>query len=256
VPLADAAGVSDRDVPEAWYVTRTMRALELLAFEPLSAPQLAASLETHPRTARRLLTRLHEEGYVTRSDDARRLYTPTLRVVAIAGQIVERSPLARQAMPYVARLHERTVAAAHLSVPSYRCAMCLVHYADGGGPVHPHLRELVPAHCTASGKALLAWRARWRDTVLARPLERYTERTLIDPVALAGELEAVRGQGYATEDGEFQPGVRSVAAPVLVDEEAVAALAVSGPSLDLDRHVAAVRACAGELGAALSRRDG
>jgi DNA-binding IclR family transcriptional regulator len=66
----------------------------------------------------------------------------------------------------------------------------------------------------------------------------------------------VRGQGYATEDGEFQPGVRSVAAPVLVDEEAVAALAVSGPSLDLDRHVAAVRACAGELGAALSRRDG
>ena len=189
------------------------------------------------------------------SDDARRLYTPTLRVVAIAGQIVERSPLARQAMPYVARLHERTGAAAHLSVPSYRCAMCLVHYADGGGPVHPHLRELVPAHCTASGKALLAWRTRWRDTVLARPLERYTERTLVDPVALAAELEAVRGQGYATEDGEFQPGVRSVAAPVLVDEEAVAALAVSGPSLDLDRHVAAVRACAGELGAALSRRD-
>jgi hypothetical protein len=112
---ADAAHVTDRLVPEAWYVTRTMRALELLAFQPLSAPQLAASLETHPRTARRLLTRLHEEGYLALSGDARRLYTPTLRVVALAAQIVERSPLARRAMPYVARLHEQTGAAVHLA---------------------------------------------------------------------------------------------------------------------------------------------
>jgi DNA-binding IclR family transcriptional regulator len=236
-------------------VTRTMRALELLAFQPLSAPQLAAALETHPRTARRLLARLHEEGYLTRTDDARRLYTPTLRVVALAGQIVERSPLARYATPYVARLHEQTGAAAHLAVPSYRCAMCLVHCAHGNGTVHPQLRELVPAHCTASGKALLGWRSRWRDSVLANPLERHTERTLIDPAAINGELEATREQGYATEDGEFQPGVRSVAAPVFVGEEAVAALAVSGPDLDLERHGPRVVALAGELSAALGGLD-
>jgi DNA-binding IclR family transcriptional regulator len=243
-------------VPEAWYVTRTLRALELLAFQPLSAPQLAASLEIHTRTARRLLMRLHEEGYLTLGDDARRLYTPTLRVVGLAAQIVERSPLARVAMPYVARLHEQTGAAAHLAVPSYRWALCLVHYANGEGPARPHLRELVPAHCTASGKALLGWRTRWRETVLANPLERHTDRTLVDPAAIMSELEAARDRGYATEDGEFQPGMRSVAAPVFDGDGAVAALAVSGPQLDCERLSSTVVARAGELGGALGALGG
>jgi DNA-binding IclR family transcriptional regulator len=43
---------------EAWFAARTMRALELIAFEPLSAPRVAHLLEIHPRTARRLLNRL------------------------------------------------------------------------------------------------------------------------------------------------------------------------------------------------------
>jgi len=37
-----------------------MRALEMLAFSPLSAPQLAAAIDTHPRTMRRVLAR-HDE---------------------------------------------------------------------------------------------------------------------------------------------------------------------------------------------------
>ena len=38
--------------PEAWPVARTMQALEALAFQPLSAPQVAAAMQIHPRTAR------------------------------------------------------------------------------------------------------------------------------------------------------------------------------------------------------------
>jgi predicted ArsR family transcriptional regulator len=46
---------------EAWHVARTMRVLELLACESLSAPQLAEALGAHPRTARRVLEQLVEE---------------------------------------------------------------------------------------------------------------------------------------------------------------------------------------------------
>ena len=42
---------------EAYFVTRTMRALELLAFGPLSVPQLAETMQIHPRTARRIRAR-------------------------------------------------------------------------------------------------------------------------------------------------------------------------------------------------------
>jgi IclR family KDG regulon transcriptional repressor len=239
--------------PEAWHVGRTMRVLELLAFAPLSAPQLAAALHAQPRTVRRVLGRLAEDGYVTYSDQGRRVYEPTMRLVALAGQIVENSSLARSARPYVALLHERTGATAHLVVPSYQSVLCLIHVANGGEDSRPRLRELVPAHCTAGGKALLAWRDRWRESVLGVPLERFTERTITDPEALRRTLDRVRAQGHAIEDGEYQPQARAVAVPILASGEAVGALTVSADRVDLDTVVPAVLQTARELADDLER---
>jgi DNA-binding IclR family transcriptional regulator len=240
--------------PEAFYVARTMQVLELLAFQPLSAPQVAATLQIHPRTARRVLVRLHEEGYLTRSDDARRLYSPSMRIVALAGQIAARAPLTMEGVAAVERLHEETGADAHVVVPSYLSALCVVH-ADGCG-ARRHPRELVPSHCTASGKALLAWRQPWRDSVLGHPLERHTDRTLIDPADLSRDADTTRARGYATEDGEFEEGVRAVAAPIFAGDEAVAALGVSGPDVDSDRLASRVVVLADELTAAMARVRG
>jgi DNA-binding IclR family transcriptional regulator len=233
-------------LPEALYVARTMQVLELLAFQPLSAPQVAATLQIHPRTARRVLVRLHDEGYLTRSNDARRRYAPTLRVVALAAHIAARSPLTVRGLPFVAQLHEQTGADAHLVVPSYLSALCIVH-AGGACRARVHPRELVPPHCTATGKALLAWRRPWRDSVLSRELERYTSRTIVDAARLAREVDATAARGYAVEIGELQDGVRAVAAPVFVDGEAVAALGASGPDLDIEPAAERLVALAGEL---------
>jgi DNA-binding IclR family transcriptional regulator len=213
---------------EAWPVARTMQALEALAFQPLSAPQVAAVLQIHPRTARRLLTRLLEEGYVARSDDGRRLYSPTMRLVALAGQIVERARLATTAAPFVARLHEATGGDAHLVVPSYRSALCIVHAGADGGPVEPGINELLPAHCAAPGKAMLAHRLPWRDSILRTPLHPCTERTVLEPAAVRAESVLTQQRGYAAEDGEHRAGVRGAAAPVFgAGGDALAAMGVS-----------------------------
>jgi IclR family transcriptional regulator, KDG regulon repressor len=242
-------------VPEALYVARTMQVLELLAFQPLSAPQVAATLQIHPRTARRVLVRLHEEGYLTRSDDARRRYSPSMRVVALAAQIAARSPLAARALPFVARLHEETGADAHLAVPSYLSVLCVVH-AGGGCPARVYARELVPSHCTATGKALLAWRQPWRDSVLSHALERRTARTIVDAARHAREAEATRSRGYAIEVGELQDGMSAVAAPVFVGGQAVAALGASGPDLVIETVGTQTVALAGELTDAMAGDDG
>jgi DNA-binding IclR family transcriptional regulator len=230
-----------------------MRVLELLAFSPLSAPQLAAALHAQPRTVRRVVNRLVDEGYLTFRDERRRIYEPTMRLVALAGQVVENSTLVRIARPYVALLHERTGVSAHLVVPSYHAVLCLVHAASGTDAPRPHLRELVPAHCTAGGKALLAWRDRWRESVLASGLERYTEQTTIDPDTLRRRLEDVRDEGYAVEDAEYQPEVRAAAVPLVVSGEAVAALTVSGHRLDIDRVLSPLRVTARDLAGDLAR---
>jgi DNA-binding IclR family transcriptional regulator len=247
-------GPATTTVPEALYVARTMQVLELLAFQPLSAPQVAASLQIHPRTARRVLVRLHEEGYLTRSDDTRRRYTPTMRVVAMAGQIAARSPLTSSALPVVAQLHAETGVDAHLAVPSYLSALCVVH-AGSGCDARIHPRELVPSHCTATGKALLAWRQRWRDSVLGQRLERRTPRTIVDPAALARDADATRARGYAIEVGELEEGVSAVAAPVFVGGEAMAALGASGPELDVDAVGERVAMLAAQVSEALAADD-
>jgi DNA-binding IclR family transcriptional regulator len=223
----------------------------LVAFQPLSAPQVAATLQIHPRTARRVLVRLHEEGYLTRSEDARRRYAPSMRVVALAAQVTARSPLALRSLPFVAQLHEDARADAHLAVPSYLSALCVVHAGEPcGARIHP--RELVPSHCTAIGKVLLAWRQRWRDSVLRHTLERHTDSTIIDAAHLAREADTARSRGYAAEIGELQDGVRGVAAPVFVGDDAIPALGASGPDLDIDAVAERVVTLAAELSEAIA----
>jgi IclR family transcriptional regulator, KDG regulon repressor len=245
--------------PEAWHVTRTLRAMELLAVRPRSAPELADALGVHVRTARRVLKRLEGEGYVALTDDRRRRYRPTMRVVALAGQVVERAELPVAATPHVTGLRKQVGEACHLCVPSHLFALCLVHDTPGTGcECRPHLRELVPCHCTAAGKALLAWREGWRDAVLDQPLASFTERTNVGPESLRRELARTVARGYSVEDREYDTVTRGIAAPVFAETgEAVAALAVVAPveKLQADRYsevgavvMSAAEALSAELG--------
>jgi DNA-binding IclR family transcriptional regulator len=245
--------------PEAWHVTRTLRAMELLAVRPRSAPELADALGVHVRTARRVLKRLDGEGYVTLTDDRRRRYRPTMRVVALAGQVVERAELPLTALPHVKALRERVGASCHLCVPSHLFALCLVHdEGEAAGACRPHLRELVPCHCTAAGKALLAWREDWRDAVLEQPLASFTDKTSVGPESLRRELARTVARGYSVEDREYDPDTRGLAAPVFCETgEAVAALAVVAPveELGADRY-SEVGAAVMDAAAALSSELG
>lgn len=225
-----------------------MQALELLSFQPLSAPQVAAALDVHPRTARRLLARLLEDGYVSRTDDGRRLYFPTLRLVSLAGQIAARNRLVTLAPPVMTALAERTGTSVQLSIPSYGSVLVLLD-ADSSA----RGSQLVPAHCTAGGKALLAWRHAWRDSVLRSPLRSFTRRTVTDPAALRAETEVIRRQGYATERGEFRLRRQAAAAPVfLPDGDPMATL--SATTTDEGREPAELVRPVVEHAAALTRR--
>jgi DNA-binding IclR family transcriptional regulator len=211
-----------------------MQALEVLSFEPASAPQVAEALKVHPRTARRLLNRLTADGWLRRIDGARPLYAPTMRIVALAAQLADRAPVVRIGADVARDLQARSGSVVHLAVPSYRSALRLLR-VNGDAGSRPQLRDLAPAHAIAGGKLLLAHREPWRESVLERPLEPVTEHTVIDPDAVRAEAETTRARGFALEDEEFRIGVRAVAAPVRDSfGDVVAALAVSGSHGDLD----------------------
>jgi DNA-binding IclR family transcriptional regulator len=235
---------------DSFFVIRTMQALEVLAFQPSSAPQVAEVLRVDNRTARRLLNRLAAEGWIVRRDGRVKTYALSLRLVALASHFLERTPLTRAATAVVDRLHDRTGGVAHVTVPSYRAVLCLAQRGLDCAS-RPHAKELIPAHATAGGKVLLAHRTPWRDSILELPLEPVTERTIVDPDAVRAECEVTFERGYAFDDGEYREGLQCIAAPVPDESgDVMAAVALAGPpELDVKARIESV------LDAARALRD-
>lgn len=94
-----------------------------------------------------------------------------------------------------------------------------------------------PLHATADGKVLLAHAPdEVADAELGHALDQLTPRTVTDPAALRSQLVEIRRLGYAVTEGEHQPGVNVIAAPVENATGRVdAALAVEGPAERFDR---------------------
>ena len=87
-----------------------------------------------------------------------------------------------------------------------------------------------PAFATSMGRVLLAGlpNAAADAALAASDLAHLTDRTLTDRAVLAAELARVREQGWSLVDGELEPGLRSIAAPLHGrDGRVVAALNVS-----------------------------
>lgn len=122
-----------------------------------------------------------------------------------------------------------------------RHAVPIVSRAGGRLPMHP----------TGVGKVLLAHEQEWFvSAYLARSLERPTPHTITEPGRLSRELAAVRAQGYALTSEEMTLGSCSVAAPILLEGRAVAAVGIvvsSRRARDLQRLIDPVRAVAGQI---------
>jgi DNA-binding IclR family transcriptional regulator len=212
----------------------TVRVLERLAFRPLSAPELGHALGVHPRTARRLLVRLHEEDYATVAAGSRRRYRLTGRLAALGRQAIAHDEALTRAAPWIAKLANRTGQPVGLWTPCYTDVVCVLAAQPGGPLPEPMLGALAPAHASAPGKVLLAHRDRWRDSVLSRRLERHTPRTVTDPDDLRAQLDRILTHGHATDTGEHHDDVHAVAVAVVVDDEAIAALSIQPAASDHD----------------------
>lgn len=114
-------------------------------------------------------------------------------------------------------LARETGETAHLAVRKGRQALFVDHVtADHPLVVTGRTGELVPLHCTAHGKALLADFSERQLVALMGPgpLKAMTQKTIVSLRELAAACEQIRARGFATDDGEFLDGIRCVAAPI------------------------------------------
>ena len=176
--------------------------------------------------------------------------------VTLAAGVRPTRSLVAVARPHLVALAGAAGEAAGLSIPDGG----LVHYVDQVDSPHPvGVRDWtgtrLPMHAVSSGLVFLAHMLPAEvDVLLARPLERFTPATVVDPAAIRERLRRVLLDGYAWTAEEVAEGITSVAAAVSdEDGEVVAAVHVHGPSYRFPGSSASAATVAAEVVAAAAR---
>ena len=214
--IPDNRTESGLQVPAA---DQTLRILRHLAGRPapVAASAIARDLELPRSTVYHLLTTLAAHGFVLHLREERRWSLGTA-ASELAGGFARQQPLARLGRPLVAALADSLGESTHLAVMS---GSDVVYIVEERAPRRPALVTEVgvrlPAHLTATGRAMLA--ALPREQVRALYPDRSAFPTRADaapstPAQLRELLREIRARGYAVENGEVTPGLRSVGAAV------------------------------------------
>jgi len=240
---------------------RGLRILEFLSArdQPVGVTELAQKLKVDKSTAHRLLGTLLERKFV--KQDEHRRYHLSYKPIQIGILQLNRIELRVRARPFLGDLVARTGETAHLAM---RIQDRVIYVDREESPnmvtVATHVGGEAPPHCTATGKALMAFLPpAEQDRVLRDlPLERYTPRTMTDLYVLRNHLQDVRQRGYATDDEERFLGVRCIAAPVRdYRGQVVASIGISGPAHRLTlEHLQNLHPIVVEIAAALSKANG
>lgn len=199
--------------------TRALRVLRYLAAQPEPVPveRLARDLGLPRSSTYHLLAAMADEGFVVHLADER---TVGLGVAAfeVGSGYARQEPLQRIARRPLAALVDRTGHGAHLAVPHGRDVLyVLEERAPGRPPLVTDVGVRLPAHLTASGRAILAGLPAEQVRALYPDRASFVDRTgrgPASPTALRDLLVDTRRRGHATEDGEVTDGLASVAAAV------------------------------------------
>ncbi len=182
-----------------------------------------------PRSsAHRMLERLVQLRWLRRSG---RDYELGMRLVELGSLAVHQDRLVRAAAPLLGELHRATGLVVHLAVLDGPDVVYLEKIGDRAFPTRVGGRQ--PAHCTAVGKAILAY---CDDDAFENACVdlrvRKTKYSISTSSQLAVELAKVRAHGVAFEREESLLGFGCVAAAIGSPGEArdaIAAVSVCGP---------------------------
>ena len=223
--------------------------------EPVALDRIAKAVGMPRSTAYHLINAMMDEGFIVHIPDDSR-YGLGVSAYEVGQGFSRQAPLQRLARRPLATLVDELGQSAHLAVMHGRDVLyVLEERAPGRPPLVTDVGVRLPAHLTASGRAMLAALPAAQVRALFPDKDSFVQRYGDGPTslsALRAMLVTTRAEGFAREEGSVTPGFSSVAAPVL-DHNALptAAVAVTYPSdaeTGVRRMAAAVTRTANLLG--------
>ena len=213
------------------------RALDVLmcftnATPSLTMTQISDMVGINKSTVHRLLATLEGKRFLER-DAATGIYKPGIRLVQMAFLSREHNPLRSVSTPFLEDLSGRIRENVNLAVLA---GADVIYLSVIESPQRVKLAAVpgqrLPAFCTASGKAMLAFLPEESvKAILERGMPRYTANTITSPAALLDDLARIRERGLAISTEEFEDGINAIAAPV--SDPPLASVSIAGPAYRL-----------------------
>ena len=184
--------------------------------KPLTFSEVVEKPGLNKSTIHRLLAIGVEEGML-RYDAQKKVYVLGPRIFDLVRNAYKGYDIQAIALDEMVRLYDLFDANVTLGIPSgmeTTYLRILESARSFGGVQRPGSRE--PMHCSASGKALLAFLP---EPVLNSKLQgydfaRFTDRTIVTADDFHAELADVRRQGFAQNDREQYDHFLGIAAPI------------------------------------------
>ncbi len=204
--------------------------------DELGVTELSKRLKLHKNNVFRVLATLESRGYIEQNR-ATENYRLGIKCLHLGRRYIDHMGLVRQARPILADVARRCRESTFVAVMRREGVVPLeaAEPADRVVRITPPLGEALPLHCTAVGKAHLAFDPEQQLRAgLPEQLERFTEHTIVDRAMLLEQLDSVARSGYSIECGEFFEDVAAVAVPIRdYTRSVVGSLAVAGPAYRL-----------------------
>jgi DNA-binding IclR family transcriptional regulator len=225
----------------------------------LGVSELSRALGLNKATAHRLLTTLKRRDLVSQ-DPVTRRYRLGMKLWELGSRATADFSWIDRVHPYLERLTAEMGETTHMAILEGSEILYVDKVETSRSLRMPsQVGRRLPAHCTALGKAMLAYLTDdVLDWVISRQsLVRATAKTITDPVRLRTELELIRKQRYAVDNEELEEGLRCIAAPIRDHlGRVIAAVSSAGPTArlrleDVPQDAALVMKAAGDISIAL-----
>jgi IclR family pca regulon transcriptional regulator len=182
----------------------------------IGVTELAQRAELDKATTYRLASKLVELGYLVRDDDGK--FRLSLHVLDLGFAYLSSLDLRTQALPEMRRLHDEYDGAITLSVLDDTDIVYVERISPKGlqASMPVGIGARLPVHCTAMGKAILAYMPAGQRAALLDRIDyaKWTERTIGSRSALEADLDRTRERGFGVTDQEMIDGLRAAASPI------------------------------------------
>lgn len=220
-------------------IDRTLQILELFSLKKpeWGVTEISKALNICKSNVHNVLTTLAERGFVIK-DSKTDKYKLGIKFFELGSIVIKNMDLRKIAHPHIEKLSKEFNETVHLGVlDKGRVVSIEREESDKGLCSHIEIGKRTPLHCTAVGKAIMAYLSKDEVHLILKEkgLEKFTENTITNKKDLENEFKKIREQGYVVDNMEHEEGVQCVAGPIRdYTGKVIASMSVSGPAFRIN----------------------